>query len=398
MHNQRLLTWMFALVTGLAAAATLWLAWRVLRAFAPVAIVIVAGGLLALLLLPLADRVHRAIRSRPLAALAVVLLVLAPFVVGAAWLVTTVVAQAQGLLTHLPAHLTYARALLSQWQAGLAKLGIHVNLASQFPTGAAIVLQDFIHFLSKAAAVTTDSVLALIVAFILLWDGAAIVRSLHNRLPASWRAPAADLGAILSRSLIGYIRAQLIVAAVFGVIIGGAMALLGLPDPVLLGFLAGLFEMLPMVGPILAAVGPVGLALAQPFPHVIWVLLVFVAAQQLESNVLVPRISGAAVLLHPLTVILAVFAGWGLAGLFGAFLAVPVTAIGRDVLDLWWPRTAPQQPPRGGDRPRRTQATPLRPRAPTAEDMPAVRPASPQPSDAGSVQEGRSSPVRPHPP
>ena len=336
MRNQKLLTWMFGLVTGVLAVAALWLAARALRFVAPLVIVTVVGALLAMVLQPLANAIQGAIRSRPLAALAVMLLVLAPFVVAVVWLVMTVLSEARGLLGQLPTHLVYARALLTQWQTGLAKVGVHVDLAGQFPTAAGRVLRDSIHILSGAATVTTDSVVALIVAFFLIWDGAAMMRSAHDRLPSAWRVAARDVAAILTTSVVGYIRAQLLVAAAFGLLIGGAMALLGLPDPVLLGFLAGLFEMLPMIGPVLAAVGPVGLALAQPFPHVLWVLLVFVAAQQLESNVLVPRISGAAVGLHPLTVILAVFGGWTMGGLGGAFLAVPVVAVGRDMLQLWW--------------------------------------------------------------
>jgi predicted PurR-regulated permease PerM len=343
LRNERLLTWMLGLLTGLAGAAALWLLWRLLRDAASLAAVTAAGVLLAMLLQPLAEYVQRIVRWRPLTALAVMLLVLAPFVVVAVWLVATVVGQAHGLLARLPTELAYARALLSQLQAGLAKVGVHVNLAGALPTAASSVLHGSIKMLSGAATITADSVVALVVAFLLLWDGPRIGRSLHEMLPPAWRAPSVQVTAILGSSVVGYIRAQFLVAAVFGVLIGGSMALLGLPDPVLLGFLAGLFEMLPMVGPILAGVGPVALALAQPFPHVLWVLLVFVAAQQLESNVLVPRISGGAVHLHPLTVILAVFGGWTIGGLGGALLAVPVVAVGRDLLRLWW-RPTPSPP------------------------------------------------------
>ncbi len=349
MRNQRLLTWMFGLMTGLAAVAVLWLASRVLRSVAPVATVAVAGALLAMVLQPLANAIQGAIRSRPLAVLAVMLLVLAPFVVAAVWLIITVRSEAKGLLGQLPTQLVYARTLLTQWQTDLATVGIHVDLAGQFPTAAGSVLRDSIQLLSSAATVTADTVVTLIVACYLILDGAKMMRSAHDRLPLAWRVGARDVASILSTSVVGYIRGQLLVAAVFGVLIGGSMALMGLPDPVLLGFLAGLFEMLPMVGPVLAAVGPLGLALAQPFPHVLWVLLVFVAAQQLESQVLVPRISGAAVRLHPLTVILAVFGGWSIGGLGGAFLAVPVVAVGRDMLQLWWrpaPGTLPAPPDR----------------------------------------------------
>lgn len=360
MRHQRLLTWLYGLLTVLAGAAVLWLAWRVLRALGPVVAVTAAGALLAVLLHPLADRIQRAIRSRPLAALAVVLLILAPFVVGATLLVTTVLREAQGLLTRLPAQLAYANAILDHWQRGLQRLGVHVDLAGQLQAAGGAVLRRSITVLSGIATVTTDTVLTLVVAFFLIWDGTAILRSAHNLLPRAWRDPAVDVARILAAAVGGYIRGQFLVAGVFGAIIGASMALLGMPYPVLLGFLAGLFELLPTVGPFLAAAGPVGLALAQPFPHVLWVLLVFVAAQQLESNVLVPRISGGAVGLHPLTVILAVFGGWSVAGLAGAFLAVPAVAVVRELLRRWW---RPAIPPPLGARWPAPRAAPSRPAA-----------------------------------
>jgi predicted PurR-regulated permease PerM len=397
-RQQRLLTWLLSLLTVLAGAAVLWLLWRVLRALGPLVTVTAVGVLLAVLLHPLADRVQRAVRSRALSALAVVLLVLAPFVVFAAWLATTVAGEAQGLLSRLPAQLAYASALLAEWQHGLSRLGVKVDLVGELSQASGSVLRHAITILSGAATVTADTVLALIVAFFLIWDGPAVVRSIQNVLPRTWRPVVTDVGRILAAAVAGYVRGQVVVAALFGLLIGASMAALGLPDPVLLGFLAGLFELLPTVGPFLAAAGPVGLALAQPFPHVLWVLLVFVAAQQLESNVLVPRISGGAVGLHPLTVILAVFGGWRLGGLAGAFLAVPVVAVGRDLRRRWWqPATPPPPTPHPPDRPRPVPYPPsLRPRRrPPARGRAAARRARrrglprPPPGPAGGSPEGR---------
>lgn len=339
--NQRLLAWLLSLLTVLASAGVLWLAWTVIKAIAPLVTVVAVGVLLAVLLHPLAERIQSAIRSRVMTALAMVLLILAPFVVFATLLVTTVLRQAQGLLGKLPAQLAYASALLQQWQSGLERLGLHVNFAGQLASASGNLLQHSIAVLSRVATVTTDTVIALIVAFFLIWDGTAMLRAANSVLPRTWRPVVGDISRVLAAAVGGYIRGQVVVAVVFGALIGVCMALLGLPDPVLLGFIAGMFELLPTVGPILAGVGPIGLALAQPFPHVLWVVLVFIGAQQLESNILVPRISGGAVGLHPLTVILAVFGGWSLAGLVGAFLAVPLVAVARELLRRWWQPSIP---------------------------------------------------------
>jgi predicted PurR-regulated permease PerM len=98
----------------------------------------------------------------------------------------------------------------------------------------------------------------------------------------------------------GYLRGQLTLALIIGVAAGVGTGLLGLPYAVVLGVLAGLFELVPMFGPILLVVPAVIVALFMPFPTVVWVILFFLAIQQVENNVLAPRISGHAVGLHPL--------------------------------------------------------------------------------------------------
>jgi predicted PurR-regulated permease PerM len=354
----RLRVWLMGLGVVLGSAAVLWLLWRLLSAVAPAVTVTAVGGLVAVLLLPVADFLQRAVRSRPLAALAVVLLLLAPFVLLVGVLFTVVLHEAQGLLRHLPAQLATADLWAAHLQSYLAvHLHLHLDLTSRLAAaghgkgvGAGLtssltsaltsaggnVLKDSIGIVSDLATVTTDTVLVLVVAFFLVWDGRAIVSAAFDLLPDAWRPHAREVGHILFQVLAAYFRGQVIVGALFGLIIGGGMALLGLPDPALLGFLAGLFEMVPTVGPILASIGPLVLSLGQPYPHVLYVLAWLVLAQQVESNLLVPRISGGVVGLHPLTVILGVFAGWSVAGLAGAFLAVPAAAVGREAIRRWW--------------------------------------------------------------
>lgn len=389
-NGKPLLTWLYALLVTLAAAAVLWLLWLILQALAPVVLVTVVGALLAVILGPLADRLQRTIRSRPVSALAVILLLIAPFVALATWLVTTVQREAQGLLDRLPQQLQTVNTLLGQWQAKLTATGIHVDLVDQANKIGSGVLQHSITVLATVATVTTDTVLVLMVAFFLIWDGRAMARSAFKLLPSTWQPTARDAARILTTVVADYVRGQFLVGAVFGLIVGASMALLGLPYAALLGFLAGLFELLPTVGPLLGAVGPVALGLAQPFPHVIWVILVLVGAQQLESNVLVPRISGGAVGLHPLTVILAVFAAWHLWGVGGALLAVPLVGVGREVMRHWWQPSisAPPQrmwPARGvGARPPSPLPGPDQPQEDTGlAPIPARPPAPPAPERRG---------------
>jgi hypothetical protein len=182
-----------------------------------------------------------------------------------------------------------------------------------------------------------DIVLALVISLYLLVDGPRFRARSLSLIPAEHRGKVLFLQDNVSRVLGGYLRAQFSLALIVGVATGIGMALFGLPYAVVLGVLAGLFELVPMFGPILSAVPAVLVALFLPFPTVIWVLLFFLVVQQVENNVLAPRISGHAVGLHPLGAMFALLAGFQLAGLLGGLFAVPVAGVVW-VLICWLPQ------------------------------------------------------------
>ena len=134
-------------------------------------------------------------------------------------------------------------------------------------------------------------------------------------LPLRRRAKGLFLYDNVSHVLGGHRGAQLTLALIMGVLAGVGTGLPGLPYAIVL---AGLFELVSMFGPILSVVSAVVVGLFMPFPTVIWVLLYFLATQQIENNILAPRISGHAVGLHPLGAMFALPAGFQLAGLLGA--------------------------------------------------------------------------------
>ncbi|GIV78296.1 AI-2E family transporter [Litorilinea aerophila] len=157
-----------------------------------------------------------------------------------------------------------------------------------------------------------------------------------------------------------YLRGQVLLALVIGIVVSVSLGLLGVSYALGLGVLAGLLEFLPVIGPVTSAVVAVLVALFQgdnylglsPVYYGLLVLGVMIVIQQVENNVLVPRIVGDALDLHPLVVMISVLMGTSLAGLLGAVLAAPVTAslklIGiyawRKMLDLP-PFPEPEPPP-----------------------------------------------------
>ena len=108
---------------------------------------------------------------------------------------------------------------------------------------------------------------------------------------------------------------------------------LGIPYALFIGLLAGLFDIIPYFGPILGFLPAAALALAKSPLTVLWVLLLFIGANQIENGIISPKIIGDRVGLHPLIVIFAVLVGGNLMGILGMLMAIPVAAIVRVVME-----------------------------------------------------------------
>ena len=113
---------------------------------------------------------------------------------------------------------------------------------------------------------------------------------------------------------------------------------------VLLSVTAGILELVPIIGPIIAAVPAVLLAATAGLEAVVAAFLLYLLVQQVENNVLVPKIQGDAVQLHPAVVMFAIVIGGSLVGLLGAILALPVAAALRDVTRYLFRRLSPDEP------------------------------------------------------
>ncbi|MEW5990031.1 MAG: AI-2E family transporter [Chloroflexota bacterium] len=175
-------------------------------------------------------------------------------------------------------------------------------------------------------------------AFYLLKDRPSLVRSFQASIPPEWRADVDAVIAVVARVFGSWVRAQVILGLAVGIAtFVGLLALGATVDPifgrfaVLLAVIAGVLELLPIIGPILAAIPAILLAATTGIEAAGAATLLYLAIQQVENNLLVPKIQGDATNLHPSVVMLALVVGGSVAGLLGAILALPVTAAARDV-------------------------------------------------------------------
>jgi predicted PurR-regulated permease PerM len=159
-------------------------------------------------------------------------------------------------------------------------------------------------------------------------DGARIVNGLARVIPPAYREQTWFFITSLDTVLGGYIRGQLFLSALAGVLGGGGAAVLGVPYPLLIGLLTFVLESVPVIGPMVAVVPAVIISLFFNSIFTTVLLLVwFVVYQQIVTNLLGPRVMGMAVGIHPLEALLAVMVGYPIGGLLGAFLAVPLAGI-----------------------------------------------------------------------
>jgi predicted PurR-regulated permease PerM len=198
-------------------------------------------------------------------------------------------------------------------------------------------------------------VLGPIIAFYLLVDVPHLRRTAESLIPPGKKDEALLLGHRLNRAIGGFFRGQLLVAAIVGVLCSIGLGAIGLKFWFLVGMIAGIFNIIPLVGPWVGGVPGVTIALTTGSPvKALLVVAVMVGVQQIDNHFITPQVMQRTVQLHPAVVILALVAGGSLVGFFGLLLAVPVTAVLKILLGHVWRVYVlgePMEPPEAGTGP-----------------------------------------------
>lgn len=166
-----------------------------------------------------------------------------------------------------------------------------------------------------------------VLMFYFLKDSEQIGRFSKKMVPARSREWIFPLAGRIDQVLGGFIRGQLLVALIIGILSSLALLILGIDYWIILGIMAGLGDLVPYVGPFLGAIPAVLLAFTVNPLTALWVIIAFLIIQQLEGSVISPRIVGDSVGLHPAAVIFVLLVGGALWGLVGLLVAVPLAGI-----------------------------------------------------------------------
>lgn len=179
--------------------------------------------------------------------------------------------------------------------------------------------------------------LAPIIAFYLLVDLPHTRRVVESLIPEGSRVEVEAVARRLNRAMGGFFRGQLAVALIVGVLCSIGLAIIGLKFWFLVGMIAGLFNLIPLIGPWIGGIPGVAIALTTGSPlQALGVVAIMAGVQQVDNHFITPQVMQRAVRLHPAAVILALVAGGFLGGFFGLLLAVPVAATLKIIASHLW--------------------------------------------------------------
>lgn len=318
------------LLVAVLICAALWLMIRLQG----IVLLLLLAGLLSVALMPAVDYLDSfAPLPRPVAVVLVflaVMLVLAGIVLIVA---PPLVTQANALVERLPAIVQTITGPNSPVTELLNRFGISLDAASAtFTTqaqevakaavgNAAVVVRDL-------TAIVVGIIVVAVVSFYFLNEGHAMRAKLEQLVPDEQRGLSDFVVSAVISAVGGYVRAQLIMAAMVGVLAGLSAWAIGISYPLIIGVLASVFELIPFFGPTLGAIPAVAIAAFQgEWVKLGLIVAAFIVIQQIESNIVGPRITAHSVGLHPLVVILAVLVGIELAGVWGALFATPAAGV-----------------------------------------------------------------------
>jgi predicted PurR-regulated permease PerM len=178
-----------------------------------------------------------------------------------------------------------------------------------------------------------------IMAFYLLVDLPRLRRGAMALIPPGRRDEVRSLMERIGQAVGGFFRGQLLVALFVGVASSLGLWAVGLPFWLLVGIVAGVFNLVPLIGPFIAGGLAVIIALVGGEPlTALWAALVLLAVQQLDNHLISPNVMSRTVQLHPVVVMLALLVGASFAGLFGMLVIVPLVAVAKIVFLFLWSR------------------------------------------------------------
>lgn len=250
--------------------------------------------------------------------------------------------QSSELIADIPNLITDARTTVESWNEEYASNipeEIRVEIDRSLENGGEILLGAFRGIIGRTALAAVHAltlVVGLVVlplfVFYFLKDREVVRESFVEIFPADIQIHVVYVLRILNRIIGAYVRAQFTLAAVVWALISIGLMFMGVKYAILLGAVAGIFELVPIVGAWLAIIPTIIVVLSTSPEKIIWVLVLYLGVQLFQGGIIVPRVQSFAMKLHPLMILVAIVVGSEIAGLWGVVLGPPIAACVKELI------------------------------------------------------------------
>jgi len=354
-------TWLNILIILLVIIAAAYLAQLLLAffsGFSDILLILALSWLVAYALSPLVDNLHergiprglvnalggpesrvggsladfRITRTLAVALVYLGLAILVLVVIGS--FIPTILTQVNTIVPQLSTGGAFQIAIAKTFSEILVRLNVAVSVQDLLDSAfeslrsyATPILQNTVSILTSVLSLLGNALLVILLSFFLALDGPRFSRMLYDVIPGRLHQETRMFLATTDRAFGNYLRAQILQAVAIGIGTGIVLALFGVQAALLSSLFSALFMLIPLIGPLLALVPPLLAALLTDPGRVLLVMIPLVILQIVVLNVMMPRVMGNALGLHPLVIIVSLLIGVKLAGFWGAFFAMPLAGI-----------------------------------------------------------------------
>jgi predicted PurR-regulated permease PerM len=325
--------------------------WALARAAGTVLLILIVASIVALIINPLVRRLERGRIPR---GLAILLVYLSGFAIlgGIGVLLSNPIStQISHFQKNVPHLVNQANKDLANVQSWLDRRGINIHIQQQGQTALQTLQKNLVKrsgdivafsrdLLQNVVTISFDLVLVLVLSVYLLVYGKQIGELVRRIMPPGDGTPADDFPLLVQRAVFGYMRGQILFSLIMGTSAAVALWIFGAVGifpagqdyAVFFGAFYGLMEFIPYIGPIIGPLPAVGVALFNDPISAVWVVLLFVALQQLEGHFVAPQVFRISLRINPILIILALLVGYQLYGIVGALVALPFIAVLRETI------------------------------------------------------------------
>jgi predicted PurR-regulated permease PerM len=274
--------------------------------------------------------------SRLGAVILVYVLLIALIAVSVLSLVPLLTVQLANLAASLPETVNTLTAWISNVERELTRLGARGSisdmiqpeaLAQQIAAFGTTAIQQSLGIAGSIAALLFNIFIVLILSFYMTADGPQIAARIIQIMPANWRDEVATFFELVDRTFGGFLRAQLLNSLIYAGATAVAMVFLGLGNIAFAAVVSAILVFIPLVGGYIALIAPALIALIEAPDRLLITVVVLLVIQQVQFNVLTPRLVGQIIGLHPLLVFAALLLGGTLAGGWGILFGIPVAGV-----------------------------------------------------------------------